>query len=290
MSLTYDSQGRPATATSPYGTYGTPTIAYAYSAAGVLPVWQTSTGPNGYTKTTLDGFGRSILVESGPSSSAIQSQTSTVYRPCACSPLGKIGQVSQPYAPGATEYWTTYWYDGIGRPLTVQQPDGASQSNYTYLGNTTMAYDPMWNWKLFTSDVSGNLTSVQEPNPAGATLTTSYTYDWMNHLIGSLMTRGATTQTRTFVYNNAGQLTSATNPESGTVSYTYNADNTLQQKLDADGQETHYDYDSFQRVLDEKHLYRSLYTGLYYEDACQRITYTYDSNAIDPSFSQYALV
>jgi len=36
-----------------------------------------------------------------------------------------------------------------------------------------------------------------------------------------------TTQTRTFVYSDAGLLTSATNPENGTVSYYYNADNTL---------------------------------------------------------------
>lgn len=80
----------------------------------------------------------------------------------------------------------------------------------------------------------------------------SYSYDWMNHLVCVDMTRagtgwtvvpaytytsggvtcvttytGGTRQTRTFAYNNAGQLVSATNPESGTVTYTYNGASVL---------------------------------------------------------------
>ena len=39
------------------------------------------------------------------------------------------------------------------------------------------------------------------------------------------------------MYNDAGLLTSATNPESGTVTYTYNADNTLNDNHDAKGQD-----------------------------------------------------
>ena len=35
---------------------------------------------------------------------------------------------------------------------------------------------------------------------------------------------GTFKQTRTFVYNTKGQLTSATNPQNGTVSYTYLGD------------------------------------------------------------------
>ena len=267
-SLTYDSLGRPATGTSPYGAVTT----YGYTTAGTLPVQQTSSGPSGFARTTLDGFGRAIKVESGPSSSSIVSWVDTIYQPCACSPLGKIQRVSQPYNGSGTETWTTYWYDGIGRTLTTELPDGASQNNYSYLGNTVTSYDPMWNWKTFTSNVSGNLVSVLEPNPAGGTFTTSYTYDWMNHLIGSSMTRGTTTQTRTFVYNGAGQLTSATNPESGTVSYAYNTDTTLDTKTDAIGQVTLYTYDASKNIT-ETQIYPS---GLSYgEDVCQRVTYTY---------------
>jgi hypothetical protein len=63
-------------------------------------------------------------VERGPKSSSIVSKVETVYAPCACSPLGKLQKISQPYAPGGTIYWTQYSYDGIGRTLTLQQPHG----------------------------------------------------------------------------------------------------------------------------------------------------------------------
>ena len=56
------------------------------------------------------------------------------------------------------------------------------------------------------------------------------------------------TQTRTFVYDDSGRLTSAANPENGTVSYYYNADNTLWYRHDAKGQDTVYTYDSKKRV------------------------------------------
>jgi hypothetical protein len=53
------------------------------------------------TTTTLDGFGRPALVARGDTSGA-HSCTGTVYARCACSPLGKIQQVSQPYQSGGS--------------------------------------------------------------------------------------------------------------------------------------------------------------------------------------------
>ncbi|MFN8008408.1 MAG: hypothetical protein U0V70_15575 [Terriglobia bacterium] len=48
----------------------------------------------------------------------------TEYDSCACSPLGKVKRVSQPYAPGGTVYWTTYTYDGLGRTTRIDLPNG----------------------------------------------------------------------------------------------------------------------------------------------------------------------
>jgi YD repeat-containing protein len=122
--------------------------------------------------------------------------------------------------------------------------------------------------------VLGNLTTVVEPDPAnqpGGTLTTSYTYDWMNNLVGVSMPRGAVTQTRTFVDDNAGRLTSATNPENGTVLYYYNSDNTLQYKHDAKGQDTVYTYDSKKRVTE---VQRFPYGKANAVDMCQEVNYS----------------
>ena len=90
---------------------------------------------------------------------------------------------------------------------------------------------------------------------------TTYTYDQFNHLTQVAMPRstanGMKTQTRTFAYTSTGHpninlpalwLTSATNPESGTVSYTYNSDGTLASKTDANGNTETYTYDVYQRL------------------------------------------
>jgi YD repeat-containing protein len=68
---------------------------------------------------------------------------------------------------------------------------------------------------------------------------------------------GMWTQTRTFAYTSTAYstlnlpalwLTSVTNPENGTVSYTYNADGTLATKKDANGNTESYTYDAYQRL------------------------------------------
>jgi len=207
-----------------------------------------------------------------------------------------------PYAAGGSpSAWKTYSYDGLGRTLTSQLPDGASTTHYAYAGNQTTVTDPAGKWKTFTSDVPGNLVTVTEPDACvtANTYTTSYTYDWMKHLTGVSMPRanvsytgttcsepgGLTTQTRTFVYDSAGRLYSATNPENGTVTYTYNSDNTLQNKHDAKGQDTVYTYDPLKRVT----MVQRFPTGsTHAEDQCGREVYTYDTNPVNSTFSQYS--
>ena len=282
LSMTYDSAGRPVTGTSPYG--AVTTYAYSNASAGP-PFWQTKTGPDGFTKTILDGLGRPITVLRGPNSSTIQSEVDTQYAPCACSPLAKIASVSQPYAPGGSPVYTNYFYDGIGRTRLLVPPDGASDTSYSYSGNQTIVTDPKLNAKTFTSDVLGNLTMVAEPDPSAGTVYTGYTYDWMNHVTTVSMTRAGTAQTRTFVYDAAGRLTSATNPENGTTSYVYNSDNTLHYKTDAKGQQTVYTYDSLKRLTMTQYFPAGMANP---EDGCQRVTYSYDTNPYKPSFSQYS--
>ena len=69
----------------------------------------------------------------------------------------------------------------------------------------------------------------------------------LNHLTRVSMTRNGTLQTRTFNYTSGttvgAHLLSASNPENGLVSYTYNSDHTLNTKTDAKGQVFSYTYD-----------------------------------------------
>jgi YD repeat-containing protein len=98
---TYDSYGRPAQTTIPDGAVTTYTYAYYNSATQSGANSQTATLDGRWQTTTLDGFGRTIRVQTGNGSTTV-STVDTQYAPCACSPLGKMSAVSQPYAPGGT--------------------------------------------------------------------------------------------------------------------------------------------------------------------------------------------
>jgi RHS repeat-associated protein len=291
--MTYDSWGRPSNSTSPFGANTFYTYATApYTSAH--PSWTTSTvNLNGrWTKTTVDGLGRTVKVEKGDASGT-KSQVDTVYDSCGCSPLGKLKQTSLPHAPAAGAVWTTNTYDGIGRTLSVQLPDGASTTTYTYQGNLVTVTDPAGNWKKYTMDAFGRLAQVEEPNPSGGSYFTTYTYDLLDHLIGVSMPRSTGTQTRTFNYTNptTGQpgalLLSATNPESGTVSYTYDSNNRPLTIVDAKGQQKRFFRDSMGRITQ---VHRSVTSGgLFVEDPMQLTTYYYDTNPFNSTYSQNAL-
>jgi len=96
-----------------------------------------------WTKTTLDGFGRTISVVKGHDNVTI-SEVDTQYAPCACSPLGKMSRASQPYVPGAMPVWTAYTYDGAHHVLsrTDEKGQGTGYSYDAYGRLTAAAHYP----------------------------------------------------------------------------------------------------------------------------------------------------
>ena len=80
---------------------------------------------------------------------------------------------------------------------------------------------------------------MNEPNPGGGNdYVTKYTYDIYNHLtdVNMWLDQSSSQQSRHFVYDANQRLQSATNPENGTVTYTYNQDGTVATKTDAKNQ------------------------------------------------------
>src|ERR1700722_38523 len=129
------------------------------------------------SETVMDGFGRTIKTIAGYGTTTISTTLSTVdtqYGPCGCSPLGKLSQQSQPYAPGGSDAWTVYHYDASGRTTSAVLPDG-STTTYLYQGNTVKVTDPAGKSKTFAMDAFGNLTSVMETDPSLGSVTTTYT-------------------------------------------------------------------------------------------------------------------
>lgn len=191
--------------------------------------------------------------------------------------LGRVYQSSNPYRPGPESLlWTTMVYDGLGRVKTVTTPDNAVVTT-TYSGNATTVRDQANKQRRSFVDGLGRLTSVDEmleyPS-ASIYATTTYGYDVLDDLTG--VTQGG--QSRTFLYDSLKRLKQATNPESGTVDYTYDENSNLKTKIDARSITTTYGYDGLNRVTSRTYTNDPQNTPpVYYKYDNQTLTAGYPS-------------
>lgn len=114
--------------------------------------------------------------------------------------------------------------DTLGRTVKVTQTDGTLVLN-SYAANsvglTATATDEAGITRTSQTDGLGRLTTVWE-DPNGKNYETDYGYDTLGNML-SVTQKGDNSgnRNRSFVYDSLSRLTSATNPESGTLSYTY---------------------------------------------------------------------
>jgi RHS repeat-associated protein len=180
-------------------------------------------------QTTFDGLGHSIQssLTSDPegATSTVKAydameRLGTVYNPTRCSP---------PTTNCGENTWgmTNYSYDALNRPSTVTESDG-SQITTTYAGNCATVTDEAGKARQSCTDALGRTTSVWED--PGATphlnLETDYVYDALGNLLnvtqkGPPGSSSGSWRTRSFLYDSLSRIISATNPESGTKSYSY---------------------------------------------------------------------
>jgi RHS repeat-associated protein len=169
---------------------------------------QLNSDPSGttYTETVYDANGRK----------------SQVYNPTRCS------SITTNCNNETTWGLTTTNYDGLGRVTSVVEQDGSTVStNYSAFPCTTVT-DEVGNSRQSCVDGLGRMTSVLEDPGSSPHLnyTTNYTYDALGNLtyVNQIGSSGGQPRTRTFQYDSLSQLTSAQNPESGTILYAYDAD------------------------------------------------------------------
>ena len=233
---------------------------------------------------TVDGLGRAHLtqIKEGPGSSTYDSME-TDY-----DALGRPNRTTLPYAGTAGQTSSSSpsmetTYDALGRPTQVTSSvSGGSSTTYSYNQNDvyqTAGPAPSGEnakRKQLEYDALGRLTSVCEITGATGNGTcsqtssttgywTKYTYDLNNNLTGVTQNaQSGTTQTRTYAYDDLGRMTSETNPESGTTTYTYDIDSTcgtskgdLVKKVDAAGNTACAVFDALHRMTS------TTYSGTY---------------------------
>ena len=232
----------------------------------------------------FDGLGR--LTESsilGDACGGIKSDT--IY-----DSVGRVSQVSNPYClqTEPTYGLTTYQYDGLDRKKLLIPPDGSVSANNVstvYAGNCTTVTDQAGKTRRNCSDSLGRVIQVFEPNATGSLVNeTDFQYDVLNNLLCVVQKGTDTTaftncasalstwRPRSATYNSLSQLVSSTNPETGTISYTYDLDgNVLTRLTPAPNQSgsltvtTTYSHDAMHRS-----------TGKTYSNGEASVAYFYD--------------
>ncbi|HEX7314470.1 MAG TPA: hypothetical protein VF297_11130, partial [Pyrinomonadaceae bacterium] len=249
------------------------------------------------SRTTSDELGRAVLTEQSEDGSGYSIFTHAAYEQG-----GKYMYASNPTRGGAeaaTDGWVRTARDAAGRLVEVATFAGAlkpaSDAQCTgetgCTGKVTTAYyaefvtvtDQAGRVRRSRTDGLGRLVRVDEPSDANNTLggsdaptqPTAYAYDALGNLTrvrqGGQLQHGVYTggQTRTFTYSTLARLSSAQNPESGTVAYEYDAAGNLKQRTDARGLITIYTYDGLHRV-----------TLRDYSDQTPDVTSTYEAAGV----------
>ena len=269
---------------------------------------QNTTGDGAiHTRTYYDGFGRDYENDQFVSPSQYVSTTKTY------DPLGRVSASLTPTFSTNTgttpvagtiynpPFETDYVYDGLGRTTkTTTLADNAFTTS-SYAGNKTTFTDQNGVARATFTDGLGRLVQVIE-DPTGSAFLTAYGYDPMGDLVcvnqgtaGSAATNPGTysckpslAHSRSFSYDALQRLTSATNPESGTITYTYDRVGNVISKTDARGRQTCFGtlsgsactsgYDALNRL-----------TAKTYSDGTPPVTYAYDAPPPTSTATQYFL-
>jgi RHS repeat-associated protein len=274
--FSYDLMGRLTQTNLPDGGQATRAFNEASTPLSVTSTAKITSAMNVTAPVVVDGLGRvtTARLDSDPQG---VTYTDTTY-----DALGRKSTVSNPHrsTSAPTDGITTFNYDALSRVTQVIPPDGTSTANNAttvYSGNTTTVTDQAGKTRKSATDALGRLITVWEPDASGNFVNeTDYQYDVLNNLL-RVDQKGNTTdstqwRTRTFVYNSLSQLTNASNPESGTIGYTYDNDgNLLTKTAPAPNQTgsatviTTYAYDALHRL-----------TGKTYSNGDPAASYRYD--------------
>ena len=188
-----------------------------------------------------------------------------------------IPYVGSADAVGPSTYSNTSNFDALGRPDETTSGSGGTLS-YVYNDNDVLetAASPTVA-KQLQFDAMGRLTSVCEitsnlpgNNSCGQTypangLETQYAYDTggkINYVVTENAQNPSNEESRTFIYDMLGRLTSESNPENGTTYYyydstpsgsscsSYTSNGDLVETVDGAGNVTCYQYDKDHRVTE----------------------------------------
>lgn len=220
--------------------------------------------------------------------------------------VGRASQTSNPYCVSTEPTYglTTVNYDGLDRKTKTIPPDGTVSTNYvvnSYAGNCTTVTDQASKKRESCVDSLGRRIKVFEPDASGSLVIESdFQYDILGNLIcvvqkgtdatafTNCASASANWRPRSATYDSLSRILTATNPETGTLTYKYDSDTScptpnsfpmlLVSRTDARGIRTCYQYDPMNRMVQKN-----------YSNGETSVTYTYDQTGCLGAASCYNL-
>lgn len=278
-SFAYDTLFRPTLVTPPIGNATGTT--YDNTGATYVKVTRGSSS----TTTNLDGFGRP-----SSSSNSVGVKTDASYDAC-----GRRSFESYPYTGAPSPLpGTTYGYDPLGRVTLKTDPgniSGTTTVRYAYSAGVDVdvtdenLHVTQQDWSAFGDPGDARLMAVRDAED----YTTSYTYNALGNLKSVTPPSGPGRQWAYYGLSEAGGshglLKSETNPENGSVTYTYYPAGNVKQRTDAKAQTTLFTYDGNTRLTFADRAGTAYDTTIGYDDSDNRTslgngfvasTFTYD--------------
>jgi RHS repeat-associated protein len=187
-----------------------------------------------------------------------------------------------------------------GSTITLTATTTGADTNYSLLtsatyNSATCNSSPCFSGPSFYASAPASLTGGTDPGLGSSPLVTLYSYNTLNNLtcavqkgtdataFSTCAAASATWRPRSFVYDSLSRLTSATNPESGTITYAYDLNSNLQSKVaPRPGQTgtlqvtTNYKYD------DRNRLTNTSYNGV----STAPLVYAYDGTTLNSGCGQ----
>ncbi|PIU41950.1 MAG: hypothetical protein COS99_02445, partial [Candidatus Omnitrophica bacterium CG07_land_8_20_14_0_80_42_15] len=149
--------------------------------------------------------------------------------------------------PDYTQPKAVFFYDSLGRAVSISNPDGTS-SGVEYSGWTIIKTDENGHQKKEYRNAYGNIVEIEEYND-GQTYTTHYEYDALGNLVKLIDDKGNTTA---ITYDSAGRKIKMDDPDMGVWAYEYDAVGNLMKQTDAKGQTIEFKYDALNRLIEKR--------------------------------------
>lgn len=267
----YDDAGRPTAETDPLGR----TRSYGYNPDGQLT---TVTTTRGTTTRTYDALGRLIGIDySDTTPDVAYTYDADGYRATMTDgagaqtygydPTGRITTIARAGAAwtytyddagnvltrtrpdASTETWT---YDDASRPTAVTAPEGVTTFGHDPAGNPTTTALPNGTTETRTWDPAGALATIATTNGSTTLTSQTVTRDTVGNPTAVTVARGASTETRSYLYDANDRLTAvcyATTCATGTAAQTWTYDTSGNRLTETTaGTTTTYTYDNADQI------------------------------------------